>query len=129
MRLITVVVAVCSFAACDGCGTVTEQPPPVEQPTGTNLSVTSAAVRSCQAVFETAGEEVPGVVFSDAVTGEMIPRAPRFAVAFVATSDVKGVEVARFQFTRSGNGPPKLVEQRCFDANGAAVASGLQLAD
>lgn len=105
-------------AACgpDGCGC--EPPPQV----GNGLSVANAAVRACDAVFSVSGDEIPEVRFQAPVTGESVPKAPRFAISFVANTDasLEGQELARFVFT-TNNDPPTLVEARCFDSAGAVV--------
>lgn len=89
---------------------------------GNGLQVTDANVRACDALFTVPGQEVPSVTFDAAVTGESIPKAPRFAVSFAASSDASlvGVEIARFTFTGQSD-PPTLVESHCYDAAGAAV--------
>lgn len=79
-------------------------------------------VRACEARFLAGGEEVPAVVFADSVVGEHIPRAPRFAVAFVVSGDrsLKGEEIAHFTFQRKAP-LPSLVSARCYDADGDVV--------
>lgn len=121
-----------SAASCTGCDTpTTEPPPPDEHPAGKNVVVTDASVRACTAVFAAAGDEVPGVVFGDDVDGEFVPRAPRFALSFAARGDqsLKDLEVARFAFTKNDAAAPALVEARCVDADGAAVAAGLTVVE
>jgi len=99
-------------------------------PVGNGLNVTSADVRSCQVLFTTNGAEVPKVEFADEVTGEFIPKAPRFALAFAAKDDASlvGVELARFVF-EGDTVAPSLTDAKCFDAAGAEVASALQLSN
>ncbi|MCP4504105.1 MAG: hypothetical protein GY822_29620, partial [Deltaproteobacteria bacterium] len=82
-------VAFCFLPACNGCdtttapdgGTTSTDPDGGVGPTGNGLNVTSAAVRSCQVLFTTNGNEVPSVSFDEAVKGEFIPKAPRFSLA------------------------------------------------
>ncbi len=124
--------------ACNGCDPVTEadggtaspDPEPGVGPTGNGLNVTNAAVRSCQVLFTTNGDEVPSVSFDDAVKGEFIPKAPRFSLAFAAKEDasIVGIELARFGFDGDAVAP-SLTSSKCFDAAGAEVADALQLSN
>jgi hypothetical protein len=114
-------------AACgpDGCGC--EPPPQV----GNGLTVAHAEARACDALFEVSGDEVPEVRFQAPVTGEFVPKAPRFAISFVANADasLEGQELARFVFTTT-NDPPSLVESTCYDGAGNAIeGQPLRLAD
>lgn len=110
------------LASCgDGCGC---EPPPVDPPlAGTGLQVTSPLARACDAVFRVTADEVPSVTFGDAVRGQAIPKAPRFAVSFVARTDASlvGQPIAAFTFASEGNARPTLEQARCFDPAGAAI--------
>jgi len=135
--LLLAVLAACALSACDGCdpGPGADAGPDVTPdggpgPVGNGLNVTSTAVRSCQVLFTTNGAEVPKVEFADEVTGEFIPKAPRFALAFAANEDASlvGVELARFVF-EGDTIAPSMTSATCFDADGAEVPSAIQLSN
>jgi len=113
-------------------GTPTAEPDPGPDvgPSGNGLQVSNADVRSCQVLFTTNGAEVPNVEFADEVTGEFIPKAPRFALAFAAKDDASlvGVELARFVF-EGDTVAPSLTSATCFDASGAEVTGAISLVD
>lgn len=87
-------------------------------PTGSGVVVTSDRARACEVLFSTASGALPSVTFSDVVTGESIPKAPRLAIAFHARQDasLKDKGVADLSADAS------LVSARCYDAAGALIA-------
>ncbi|MCP4501881.1 MAG: hypothetical protein GY822_18135 [Deltaproteobacteria bacterium] len=118
--------------ACPGCdpAVTSDAGTLVPRQDGNGLNVNNASIRSCQVLFTTNGDEVPSVVFDDAVRGEFIPKAPMFSLAFTARDDASlvGVELARFAF--DGNAvAPSLTDAKCFDAAGAEVPNALQLSN
>jgi|GEM_PF-760011 len=137
MPMLFMAMALSPACSCDpdptpdgGTPTAEPDPGPDVGPTGNGLQVANADVRSCQVLFTTNGAEVPNVEFADEVTGEFIPKAPRFALAFAAKDDASlvGVELARFVFV-DDTVAPSLTSATCYDASGAEVADAISLVD
>jgi hypothetical protein len=110
--------------------------PPTVASSGRNLVVTAANITGCEAVLRGAGVagatdtavELPTVLFSSAVVGEAVPRAPQLAIAFVVSgsADLQNKEIASFHFIGNSQ-PPTLVNVRCHTTAGATIDGGLQL--
>jgi hypothetical protein len=132
-KLLHFLLFLCALAACTEPPATT--PPPVAS-SGRNLVVTAANVTGCEAVVRGVGVagatdtavEIPTVVFSSAVVGEAVPRAPHLAIAFVVSgsADLQNKEVASFHFIGNSQ-PPTLVNVRCHTTAGATIDGGLQL--
>ena len=108
-----------------GCGCGDDDPTPepgVAPPAGTGINVTNPAARACDVLLRVSGDEVPVVRFSDRVTGQAIPKAPRLALSFVASGEASlvGQELAALIF-ETADQSAEIVEATCYDGQGTRL--------
>ncbi len=122
--LATSLLSVSFAAACgDGCGCT---PPPFVPPTFTPpsdvVTIADERVRACEALLESAGQEVPRASFHQDLRGELVPKAPRFAVSFAARADesLAGKEAIRLEW-KGDRQDVTVIQSACFDAQGAKL--------
>jgi hypothetical protein len=94
------------------------QTPP---PPGTGLSVTDAAARGCDVLFEEIGGPVDKVTFANGVTGQFARRDGHAAVSFVAGGMGAAATIQLHGGVTAGAQTLRYLKSTCYDQNGKAL--------
>jgi|GEM_PF-2115239 hypothetical protein len=96
-------------------------------PTRLSVRVDDLGVRACDVLLEERGRQVQSVAFGANVLGEHVRRGSRWALSFTRQTDEGGQgAVATLEYGGMLAVTPQVVtvvQSRCFDARGQAVAS------